>query len=334
MVQTYSLAVYAITIHTYGDRDDRQVLSDFHDGQDFLEYMDRMLTSWKQDVARGDQFVPVNTDAGSSVRQGNAYRLSCSPEGNYQLYRRGRYLSGIIESGDYGTQEDGVNISTGEVKFKKGFEEALMKPFYFMFYIPENSKIGFLLIEKISNYGIMTVLNNAILDFYKKSPSKGNCTLIIRPLSVDALVQRKMQALRYEAKKIELRKVTSQDLDISRISGNTIENNGISTSVTYHIRPHHYISISAFINLIKRKRNDANTLYVIEDDLSCSDIAVTVKIDGQDKVLSLQDVQSLGMSMDISTGVILGPNRYPTYSSVNDKANELVSYLKQQFNVQ
>ena len=94
-----------------------------------------------------------------------------------------------------------------------------------------------------------------------------------------------------------------------------------------------YMRISEFLNWIRNKRNDANTLYVIEEDLSCSDIAITVKIDGQDKVLSLQDVQSLGMSMDISTNVVLGPNRYPTYSFVDGKANELISFIQQQFNV-
>ena len=333
MAKTFSLAVYAITIHTYGNKNDRQVLSDFNNGQDFLEYMDTMITSWKQDVARGDQYVPVNTDAEPNAQQGNAYRLSRKPDGTYHLYRRGRYLSGIIESGEYGTQEDGVDISTGELKFQKGAGEALMKPFYFMFYIPENSNVGFLLIEKISNYGIMTVLNNAILKFYQASPSEGLYTLRIAPLSIDALVQRKMQTLRYEAKKIELRKVTKDDLSISRISGNTINNEGISTTITYNIGINQYMRISEFLNWIRNKRNDANTLYVIEEDLSCSDIAITVKIDGQDKVLSLQDFQSLGMSMDISTDVVLGPNRYPTYSFVDGKANELISFIQEQFNV-
>ena len=44
MAKTFSLAVYAITIHTYGNKNDRQVLSDFNNGQDFLEYMDTMIT--------------------------------------------------------------------------------------------------------------------------------------------------------------------------------------------------------------------------------------------------------------------------------------------------
>ena len=85
-------------------------------------------------------------------------------------------------------------------------------------------------------------------------------------------------------------------------------------------------------NLIT-KRNDDKTLYVIENEMTCSDVAVTVKIDGKDKVLSLQDVQSLGMSMDISAKVELGANRYPTYQSVDNEANELISFIQKQFNI-
>lgn len=215
MAQTFSLAVYAITIYTRGKKDDKQILSDFNNGQDFLEYMNSMISSWEQDNTRGDKYVPVSTNA----QQGNAYRVSKKEDGTYHIYRRGRYLSGIIESGDYGTQEEGVDVNTGEVKFQKGAAEALMKPFYYMFYVPENSIIGFLLVEKISNYGITTVLRHAIDNYYEKSPCQGYYTLKISPLSINALVQRKMKALRYEAKKIELRKVKKRILIFQKFQG-------------------------------------------------------------------------------------------------------------------
>lgn len=333
MAQTFSLAVYAITIYTHGKKDDIQILSDFNNGQDFLEYMHSMISSWEQDNTRGDKYVPVSTNAVPNAQQGNAYRVSKKEDGTYHIYRRGRYLSGIIESGDYGTQEEGVDVNTGEVKFQKGAAEALMKPFYYMFYVPENSIIGFLLVEKISNYGITTVLRHAIYDYYKKSPCQSYYTLKISPLSINALVQRKMQTLRYEAKKIELRKVRKTDINISKISGNTISSEGIDTTLTYKIGINKHIHISDFFDWIKTKRNDDNTLYVIENDMTCSDVAVTVKIDGKDKVLSLQDVQSLGMSMDITDEVSLGANRYPTYQSVDNEANELISFIQKQFNI-
>ena len=133
MRQTYSLSVYAISLNTRGKRNETQILSDFNNGQDLLEHINNMMNNWKMDQNRGDQYVPVNLDGNNN--EGNAFRLSRKQDGSYELYRRGRYLSGIIETGEYGTQEEGVNVTTGEVVFQKHHEEALMKPFYFMFYM-------------------------------------------------------------------------------------------------------------------------------------------------------------------------------------------------------
>ena len=332
MAKTYSLSIYAISINTRGDKNDKQILSDFNNGQDFLEYINSMMNNWKMDQNRGDQNVPVNLDGDSN--EGNAFRLSRKPDGSYNLYRRGRYLSGIIETGEYGTQEEGINVTTGEVAFQKHHGEALMRPFYYMFYIPEESKIGFLIVEKISNYGIMTLLNNAIIEYYQKTPSSGDYVLKISPLSINELVQMKMRALRYEAKRIELRKVRKEDLQLSRLSGNTVNDNGVSTSIIYTAAVNSVINIADFMDRLHNLRNEDNTLYVIDEDISCDDIAITVKIGSQEKVLSLQNVQSLGMSMDISNDISLGANRYPTYESLHTQAKIIISYIIEQFHIE
>lgn len=332
MTQTYSLSIYAISINTRGNKNDKQILSDFNNGQDFLEYINSMMENWKMDQNRGDQHVPVNLDGDSS--EGNAFRLSRKPDGSYNLYRSGRYLSGIIETGEYGTQEEGVNVTTGEVVFQKHHGEALMKPFYYMFYIPEESTMGFLIVEKISNYGIMTMLNNAIIEYCQKTPSFGDYVLKISPLSINALVQAKMRTLRYEAKRIELRRVRKEDLQLSRLSGNTVSDNGVSTSIVYTAAVNSVLNIASFIDRLHNLRNEDNTLYVIDEDISCDDIAITIKIGDQERVLSLQNVQSLGMSMDISNSIKLGTNRYPTYESVHAQANIIISYIIKQFNIE
>lgn len=329
MPNTYSLAVYAITINKRGNKNDLQVLSDFNNGQDFLNYIYNMMNGWKMDVQRGDQFVPVNNDGNN-----NAFRLSRDAQGQYYFYPRGRYLSGIVETGEYGTQEEGVNITTGEVVFHKNSTVAIMKPFYFLFYIPEESRYGFLIVEKIGNYGIMTILNNAINNYFRTTPSVDNYVLTISPLSINELVRRKMHELRYETKKIELRKIRREDLRLSRLSGNTVNDENVTTSIVYTARPNSFFNVTDFITRIRESRNDDNSLFVIEEDLSCDDITVTVSIGGRDKVISMQNIQSLGMAMDITNSVQLGENRYPTFNSINTQANQLVSYIQSQFNIE
>lgn len=332
MAQSYSLAVYSITINTRWKKDEKQVLSDFNNGQDFLQYIDIMMSSWKQNLNRGDLYDPLNKEGDD--KEGNVFRLSRNPNGNYYLYRRGRYLSGLLESGEYGTEEDGVDIDSGMVVFRKTLKNALLKPFYFMFYIPENSNIGFLILEKIGNNGIMTVLNNAISKYYSTTPSENNYVLKITPLCIGALVKKKMEVLRYEAKKIELRKVQKEDLRIDKVSGNTIPAQDISTSIVYTPCRNTLINIMEFIKSLKSKRNEANTLYNVENDFSCEDITVTVKVGGKDKVLSLQNIQTLGMTVDITNDIALGLNHYPTFQSIDTQSNQVISYIKEQFSLQ
>ena len=117
MAQSYSLAVYSVSINTRLKKDEKQVLSDFNNGQDFLQYIDTMMSSWKMDMNRGDQHVPVNRDGDDE--EGNVFRLSRDQNGEYILYRRGRYLSGILECGEYGTEEECVDINMVQLYFVK-----------------------------------------------------------------------------------------------------------------------------------------------------------------------------------------------------------------------
>ena len=142
-----------------------------------------------------------------------------------------------------------------------------------------------------------------------------------------------MEVLRYEAKKIELRKVQKEDLRIDKVSGNTIAASDISTSIVYTPYRNKFINVLEFINSIRLKRNEANTLYEVENDFSCEDISVTVKVGDKDKVLSLQNIQSLGMTVDITKDIKFGTNHYPAFQSVDTQSNQVVSYIKEQFDL-
>lgn len=330
MATSFSIAVYAITLNKKRDKEARQILSDFSDaGKDFISDLDTMLLSWKKDEERGDQYVPIKRDSGN--QQGNAFRLGMNSEGEYFLTRNGRYLKGIIESGEFGTIEEGVNIETGKPSFKKTAKDVLLKPFYFMFYIPKDSEYGFLLIERISQFGIMTILTNEIIKFCENIGGYEDYTLLIRPIALKRLVDERMKALNYEAKTVELRKVQDERLKISKISDNQVSDKNVVTSIVYKIR-NGRMQILDFVNAIKGKRNEQDTFYVIDKDMKCDDIAVTVCVDGKDKTLSLHNIQSLGFSMDVTEDVQpLQDNGYPSFEKLDKQASILISYLKDQY---
>lgn len=330
MATSFSLAVYAITINKMGEKDELQVLTDFGDaGTDLLSDLYSMCLSWKQDVGRGDKFVPVQKD--TEPKSKNAFRLGIKGQDEYHLIKTGQYIKGIVESGEFGTIEDGVNVETGELSFKKSASDVLLKPFYFMFYIPKDSCYGFLIVERISQMGVATVLKNAIQKYCKGLAAYNNYTLKISPVAVDKLIEHRMAVLKYETRSIELRKVQDERLKISKVSDNQIDDKDVSTSIMYKMAGK-LKDVTNFINSVKKKRNEHDTFYVIDKDLKCDDIAVTVKIDGNDRVLSLQDIRSLGFSMDITDEVApLDPNGYPSFEKVDKQASVLVTYIKEQY---
>lgn len=157
MSKNYNIALYKIAIYPLRKPEDKLVLSDFLKGKDLKDILHEMLSSLC--------YVPVETpekdtepDKGNETEEGTNvddikvdniekkyFRIIKKDDADV-LYEKGRCLSGIIESGEFGTEENIVNIKSGKTR-KKRVNDALLMPFYFMFQIPENSRVAYLLVD-------------------------------------------------------------------------------------------------------------------------------------------------------------------------------------------
>lgn len=329
MAKTYSLSVYSITINKRGNREELQLLSDFNNGKDFYSYIESMLNVWKLNNKTLEEENPIALDENES----KAFRIGKDANGKYILRKTGRSISGIIESGEYGTEEDGIDINTGKSTFKKKKTEALLKPFYFQFYIPKNAVRAFLIVERIGVNGILSIMRNAILRFFSDKDFD-DYVLNINPLTLNKLVDKKMSEMSGEAKKVILRQVHKDDLGVSKILGHQVEDTKITTDIVFNAAINTVFSFGSFLERIKTKYNAETRLYEVDQDISCADIAFSVNIGGQPKLFSLLNIQTLGMSVDITNKVKLGENSYPTYHSVHKEADEVLSYIIKQFNLE
>lgn len=326
---TFSLAVYAITINKRRMKD-LEVLSDFGpSGNNFMEDIINMIDSWKKDPHEDNAEIPIKKD--TDKKHQRAYRIGVKTDGSYIIDTAGLiYLKGIIEAGEYGTIEPIIDTDTGMKAFQKNQSHALLKPFYFMFYIPKDSKFGFLILERIGQDGIFTILTNAIKDYCKDLSEYPEYNIKILPVALQPLIDMRMKALKYEAKKISLMKVVSKDLKISKISDNDIEDKDTEISLTYKWKNLKQ-DVSKFVESVSKKRNNENTFYVINEDLKCDAITITIDVEGKEKTLSLGDYTSLGFSMDVTDDIQIGDDGYPTFDSIEKQADILVSYIKDQF---
>lgn len=148
-MNSYSLSVYRITLNKHLKKDILENLSNFDNGKDFLSLIDMMFSSWKKDENDNNIIKDENAKKVS--------RLKKDAQGNWIYHRHQTYIDGIIESGDYGTQESIIDIETGKPKYTKTPKDAALVPFYFMIYIEPNTPEGFLILERIGNIGILSV---------------------------------------------------------------------------------------------------------------------------------------------------------------------------------
>ena len=145
MAQSFSLAYYRISLNKRNSKDLVE-LSDMRKGEDYFDIIYNIVLGWRYKIGK------LNIKRDDENKK--VFRVKKNDKGIDMLYREGRFLDGIIESGDYGSEEPVVDITTGESKHTKNTNESLLKPFYFLFYIPKNSVYGFLILERIGTLGI------------------------------------------------------------------------------------------------------------------------------------------------------------------------------------
>ncbi len=223
MAQTYSLALYSITIHKYLDRSAQLVLTDFHNGNNLHKIALEMFRSikYKKEVEDEKQNLGGKNDKTEKkffriMKVGNHDVLDCS----------GSYITGLLESGDYGTEENIVNVETGESTINT-LNDALLRPFYFMLYIPQGCKRAILLLERISNIGILTVFEKKLQEAVSKTIGSEvkDYVITIAPLANDSVMKKHM-AIIGGAKKVILSRVSFADITPSKINSYFYPTNG------------------------------------------------------------------------------------------------------------
>lgn len=99
----------------------------------------------------------------------------------------------IVKSGNYGIEADMTNINTNEVSYHKSKDDADMKEFICLFYVPKDidSEVnkGIIVFESIGSYGVKVIT----CDVLKKFFSSIGITLDIKSVSPDAFFEKLMK---------------------------------------------------------------------------------------------------------------------------------------------
>lgn len=308
-MNSISLNVYEITI-TKPNEKEELVLSDYDNGKSLLQQLDTMFNSWKTDLSR---------DTGSK----KVSRLKKKEIGDKWYYHlTANYIDGIIDSGDYGTQEDIIDIETGKSKYTKTPQDATLVPFYFMIYIEPNSTIGYILIERISNMGIASFLTKAIREYINPLLSERH-TMHIRPCLVPKILDINLAAYR-GTKKIILRGVGRDQFKNPQTIPALLK---CRTEVSFIAQKNDFIHKAR--EIFDELRGKEKGIPYKVDNIECQDVAFEIEINGNRRTISVAKLINIGMNVDITNHVDLDRTGYPTYSSLSNNAHEILTYIKE-----
>ena len=208
-MSSFSLSVYRLTINKRQKKEQTENLSNFDNGKNLLKLVDSMFKSWKDEK-------DYNVFKDDEAKKARIYHCHQT------------YIDGIIESGDYGTQEDIIDIETGKAKYTKTTKDAALVPFYFMLYIEPNTCEGFLRLERIGNIGVFSVLEKSIRAYLVPLMNE-RLTLNIVPYIVPQILEMNLAAVG-GAKKIVLKGVAKNQFKDMQIANNFA---GCSTEVSF-----------------------------------------------------------------------------------------------------
>lgn len=310
-MNSYSFSVYQITINKRLKKENLENLSNFDGGKDFLTLVDTMFNSWRDNL---------NRKVVKDTENKKVSRLRRDLNGEWIYNRHQTYIDGVIESGEYGTQEEIINIETGEAKYTKTKKDAALVPFYFMIYVVPNTSRGFLILERIGNIGIYSVLERSVREFIAQFMSD-NFTLSIVPYLVPQVLEMNLAAVG-GAKKVVLRGVGNNQFKDMKTDTYFSECN---TEVSFIAPKNKFIQqVKDVIQSLKGKKE--NELYKV-NNIECRDVAFELDINGSRRTISVAKMTSIGMNIDITKQIEHDATGYPSYKSLFDQANIIVSYL-------
>ena len=124
-MKSYSLSIYRISINRRLNKDDKMCLSDYDNGKDLLFQLKDLFESWEIENNQTNSPLVIKDEDEKKIS-----RILKHTNGAFEFHTLGRYISGIIESGEFGTEENIINSNTGELQYRKKAEDAQMIPFF------------------------------------------------------------------------------------------------------------------------------------------------------------------------------------------------------------
>ncbi|MEG4291513.1 hypothetical protein Q5692_29660 [Microcoleus sp. C2C3] len=236
-----------------------------------------------------------------------------------KLDPEGRSIGGVFESGIYGLSSNLRNVDTDSITYKKKKNEADVLPFYFLFYIPQDTNEGILLLQRTGRYGVRTnlgtFLNNFFLDKYPGFTIEINTLVqeeIIKKMLYNGNIK-KLRCVKYHA-------------PVDRFDGLDEGHEELPCNMEVVLSASR-IPLKNTIKKFFASKSSVKTLVELRDfNFDYDTVKVDVEIEGSIRTFDLGRLFKARSNYDISDQVALDTDEHPTFASMQMITK---SYLKE-----
>jgi len=310
MPRSHSLAAYSINVWNFEERE-REVISDFEDEQDLLELFSTFFSSLQ---------VKASHD--------KTNRLLLTVE-VLKVDKKARTLSGLIETGEYGSESKLRDVDTQEVVYKKKVKEAAMLPFYFLLDLPEGSEDGILILQRTSMFGIRKILT-AVIDFWFE-PEFPGYRLRLHPLAEPGDLEK------YKEGQVETVRFIGYDVpsDIADALNTANKKFDGHVELVISARRGSFLNVKDRIRRFFNKEVELNKFIALkETKFKYQDVKLKTKVGRSRRTVSLGALKLLRSYYDITDDVTIdGATGHPAFDSIDNLARGLAGRIKKSLGI-
>lgn len=305
------LATYLIRIRD--NENNPQILSYFNGSDDFLD----TFHSFTQFI-----YSNVNQLSDSSGR----HKIHLTLEEPAVFEKNNRRIYGYFSSGVSGEKYTVKDINTNETEMLVERHHAAFRNVFFYFYVPKGKNVGYLILQRKSNFGIKTKLKPAI-NSYIKQEGYQIYNILIHNVLHNSVYQRMMRD--GKLKKVDLikRKIPNSiedyihnDKKAEEIKGTFRSSFSSRTSLPEHWKD--------YINKLFKNTKDKNETVEINNlDENFEDLEFQLELNGKKKTFYIKNKQRIQPDIDVTANVAKDEYDEPTLESLVTQAEELIQDL-------
>lgn len=236
-------------------------------------------------------------------------------------------FSGIIESGDYGTESILVNRKSKKKVYTKKKDDLDIKPFYYLLWIPKDKNVAFVMLQRTGIFGINSVFTNSFRDYVESK--------------IDQMMVEFSPFVSKQLAQTYLRRGSLKEISLKRYN--------LPADVVDHLGLKEYTEeiLSVEIKIKSKKKgfsfNDKIGKFIDDKDGKFFNIEslenigmdgeheekVTVKLGSSSRVIDLSDTLEIRPYFDIDNEVIKDlETGHPTFESIDSIAKQYVKDIE------